>query len=999
MMTQKKQTTRLYFFSFWVCMLIFSGVLHAQNTFYPFDSDTKKGTDYSVQYYNTENGLPQNTINDIVQSHDHYLWLATLNGLVRYDGVQFDYYKTSTHPEIPSNHIVQIEEDHKNNLWIRTANGKLAYIENEKVVSVKFKEEVGYIGKTPQKKVIIGTTKGQLYIYNYKSFSLLGQISEGVDINQIAYYNSSTIYIGTSKGLYLFNGNHFKKIDQLGDDSIHSMLRNKNGEIIVANSTELYSIYGSEISKMPLHPVVRRRKIEKIFLSKKEKILIVNNRGLCSNYDGSIINSNRVNISSDNIISYCEDEEGFIWLGTYNKGLNKLKQKTFQTYQQYEGLIGDVISSIIERSDGSILIANNCGGINVLREDSIHHITQLENSCVWSLLEDDEGRIWCGTNGGGIYIIKDDIISSFNNDVNGKIIYGLYKSKDKSIWIGTENGISKYKNGVVKKYSIPGHKNLQVNFITQDKDSVIWFGSNKGLGSINTKGDIELYTEEDGLPNNNVEYIYTDDYNNIWIGSYGGLTRFYESSFFNFPTQDNVIDSNISCIIEDNLGYLWIASDFGIKAIRRAELVNFADGRTNNLSPHIFSEEDGIKNLECNGGFQSPGIITQSGYLWFSTVKGAVVTKSRPLEKSGQTTLNIEKIIIDGVPQNFSDSISIRYNTGSIEIHYSLPSFNNPKKLRFKYLMEGLNHPWINAGSRRVAYYNNLPPGNYTFKVQVDDFNKESIGKDFLIIVPPPFWLTWWFYFLVGITGLGVLILFMYLRIHGIRKVEMEKTLLHQKYSAIELKALQAQLNPHFIFNCLNSIQHFIIINDELSANKYLGKFSYLMRMFLEHSKSDFITMEDEIALLRTYIELENLRFANSFTFTLNVQEDLPLTEFEIPSMLFQPFIENSINHGLLNLDRKGLLYIDFRVENGTLIGVIDDDGIGRQKAMEYRKARDGSRKSRGFEITKDRINVFNRKNDMDITFEIIDKKDSEGNALGTKVILRIPLYKHRQDD
>ena len=958
-----------------------------------------RGTDYSVQNYNTENGLPQNTINDILQSHDHYLWLATLNGLVRYDGVHFDYYKTSTHTKLPSNNIAQIEEDHKNNLWIRSANGKLAYIENEELIPVNFKYEVGYIGKTPQKKVIIGTTNGQLYIYNYKSFSLLGQIPENVDINQIAYYNSSTIYIGTNKGLYLFNGNNFQKIEKLGDDAIHSMLRKKNGEIIVANSSQLYSIYGSEISTMPLHPVVRRRRIKKIFLNSNEKILIVNNRGLCSNYDGSIINKNRTGTSSDEIISYCEDQEGFIWLGTYNKGLNKLKQKTFKTFQQNEGLIGDVISSVIELSDGSILVGNNCGGINQLKGDSIYHITQLDNSCVWSLMEDDNGTIWCGTNGGGIYLINNNNISSFNKNINGNIVYGLFKAKDNSIWIGTENGISRYKNDLVENFNIPGHKDIQINFITEDKNGLIWFGSNKGLGSISKQNKIELYGEEDGLPNNNVQYVYPDEQDNIWIGSFGGLTRFNNEVFFNFPTQDNVIDNNISCIIEDNLGYLWLASNRGIRAIRRSELINFADGRTNNLSPRIFTEEDGIKNLECNSGFQSPGIITKTGYLWFSTVKGAVVTKSRPLEEVNQTTLNIEKIIIDGVPQNFSDSISIRYNAGSIEIHYSLPSFNNPKKLRFKYLMEGLNHPWISAGSRRVAYYNNLDPGNYTFKVQVDDFNKESVSKEFLIIVPPPFWLTWWFYFLIGITCVGLVILFVYLRIHGIRKIEMEKTLLHQKYSAIELKALQAQLNPHFIFNCLNSIQHFIIINDELSANKYLGKFSYLMRMFLEHSKSDFISMEDEVALLKTYVELENLRFANSFTFTLNIQEDMPLPEIEIPSMLFQPFIENSINHGLLNLDRKGLLYIEFKVENDTLIGIIDDDGIGRQKAMEYRKARDGSRKSRGFEITKDRINVFNRKNDMDITFEIIDKKDVAGNPLGTKVILKIPLYKLRQDD
>ena len=217
---------------------------------------------------------------------------------------------------------------------------------------------------------------------------------------------------------------------------------------------------------------------------------------------------------------------------------------------------------------------------------------------------------------------------------------------------------------------------------------------------------------------------------------------------------------------------------------------------------------------------------------------------------------------------------------------------------------------WVNAGSRRTAYFSNLSGGNYTFRVRsYKDPNNEA---SYSFSVPIPFWKMPWFLFCeIVLFALMIYLLFKY-RINSVKKKEMAKTELNKQFATLELKALQAQMNPHFIFNALNSIQHFYLINDELQANEYMGKFSSLMRMFLEHSKSTFITLKEETDLLTHYIDLEILQFETPFEINFNLIPDNEADFIEIPGMMFQPFVENAIHHGLKNMKTQGELSISF---------------------------------------------------------------------------------------
>ncbi len=235
----------------------------------------------------------------------------------------------------------------------------------------------------------------------------------------------------------------------------------------------------------------------------------------------------------------------------------------------------------------------------------------------------------------------------------------------------------------------------------------------------------------------------------------------------------------------------------------------------------------------------------------------------------------------------------------------------------------------------------------------------------------------------------------MYLRIRHVRKREIARAEVNKNFAELELKALQSQMNPHFIFNCLNTIKYFITTNNHQSANKYLGKFSKLLRMFLDQSKSVTITLEQEINLLRLYIELEQMRFSEGFNFHLQVESDLDYRNIELPGTLFQPYVENAINHGLINLKRKGNLSITFKEDNGILLGTIDDDGIGRDESKKLKSQSTLNHTSHGMKLIEDRIKTINFIKNSTSETQITDKRDKDNKPIGPQIIIKIPLQKN----
>ncbi len=341
--------------------------------------------------------------------------------------------------------------------------------------------------------------------------------------------------------------------------------------------------------------------------------------------------------------------------------------------------------------------------------------------------------------------------------------------------------------------------------------------------------------------------------------------------------------------------------------------------------------------------------------------------------------------------------LRLRHWENFFSFDFSARGFTLGKQNRFRYRLKGFEDNWINAKGRRNANYTNVPPGDYVFQLQAAN-NEGAWNEDIFelpVSIASPWWSHWWFI-------AGALLLLAYLiyslyryRVGQIRREEKLKADFEKQLANVEMSALRAQMNPHFLFNSLNSIERFIIKNESRKASEYLNNFARLIRLILQNSRSNYVNLKDEIEALELYLQMENLRFQDKFNYELIIQEGLEIENIDIPPMLIQPYVENAIWHGLMHKKDKteGKVELHISRNNGYLHCKIEDNGIGRDKAIEMKThSPQQGKRSVGMQITQDRIRIINKLYNSNTTVNIIDLKNGDGEAAGTRVELSIPI-------
>ena len=342
-------------------------------------------------------------------------------------------------------------------------------------------------------------------------------------------------------------------------------------------------------------------------------------------------------------------------------------------------------------------------------------------------------------------------------------------------------------------------------------------------------------------------------------------------------------------------------------------------------------------------------------------------------------------------------SLDLQYWENSFSFDFSALSFTLPEFNKFRYRLKNFKDDWIDAKGRRFANYTNVSNGNYIFQLQAA--NNEGVWNDktydLSVTITTSWWNTWWF----RIAVLLLIIYFAYsiyrYRILQIRNEAKLKSEFEKQLANVEMNALRAQMNPHFLFNCLNSIDSYIIKSETKKASEYLNKFARLIRLILQNSRSNYVNLKDEVEALDLYMNMESLRFRNKFDYEITIDDELDVESIDVPPMLIQPYIENAIWHGLMHKrdGDKGKVELKLNRQNGSLKCIVEDNGIGREKAMEIRARKNTRRKkSMGMRITHDRIQMINKMFDSKTSVEIIDLKDNKGLAVGTRVELFIPI-------
>ena len=346
----------------------------------------------------------------------------------------------------------------------------------------------------------------------------------------------------------------------------------------------------------------------------------------------------------------------------------------------------------------------------------------------------------------------------------------------------------------------------------------------------------------------------------------------------------------------------------------------------------------------------------------------------------------------------------MNHNQNFISISYTSDSYINEEKNTYSYKLEGVDTGWVQAGNRTTAYYTQLQPGAYNFWVTASNNDGlQGLEKHLLSIVIIPAWYqTWWFKTFCILAGLSIVYVFYRQKLNQEKakglavssKAELMqvKAEFEKQIAETEMIALRAQMNPHFIFNVLNSINKYILVNEGEKASHYLTQFSRLIRQVLENSKSSKISLEADLQALQLYINMEKLRFGDKFSYNIEVQKNTDAQFVQVPPLLIQPYVENAIWHGLMQKDTKGCLDILITQPHENILHiVVQDNGIGRKKAMELKSKSATKHKSFGMQITKDRINMVNKLYNMQATVEYEDIY-YEQVASGTRVILTIPV-------
>jgi ligand-binding sensor domain-containing protein/signal transduction histidine kinase len=738
-----------------------------------------------VRAWSTEQGLPQNTVNSIKQTRDGYLWLGTQEGLARFDGVRFTIFGLAD--GLPSVEVHAIYEDSAGILWIGTSGG-LSRLVDRRIETVPLPQRqpsaavVTALTEDKEGRLWVGTRDG-LEIYDKGHFLNEPSLAalEQTAIQDLMPGRDGNMWIADgAHGLFEFHNHQLtEQQGPTGTERIyaHCLLLDQDGSLWVS--------IGNGV-------VLRRKENNWIAYTEAEGLPFAYVTCLTQEADGTIwagsldsglyrFNAGRFTafrhedgLSADDIRSLCPDREGNLWVGTRIGGVDRLSRSKLITYGAAQGLTNEFTRSVAETRDGSLWVGTIGGGIyrgqNGVFTRTADEGNGFRFAFVDSVLAASDDSVWYGAYRGLLRLKDGQLIECHTNEpwVRSTAVTALCDDLRGGIWAGTaDSKLLHYRAGSFTRFS-PRIARGMITALAQEKDGSLWVGSEAGgLRKVLPEGE-KVSPEIGGLLSQSIRTLYLDSDGTLWIGTLGGgLSRRQNGRMTTFTTQQGLWADTISQIVPDDNGNLWIGCNHGIFRVSKRELNRVADGKNQFLHPRVFGLSDGMPAEECSGGFCPAGLRTKSGLICFSTVKGLVLIDPNAHVKALPRDALLEEILVDGRPlkpvynttNRESPQIAIPHGAWDIEMHYTAISLSSSELVRFRYRMAGLDQDWIEAGTRRTAYYHRIPPGNYIF--QVTACNADGIWSEqraaLRITVQPYFWETAWFRLIVGIAILGLL--------------------------------------------------------------------------------------------------------------------------------------------------------------------------------------------------------------------------------------------------
>ncbi len=719
-------------------------------------------TQYAVQTWFAKDGLPQNSVHAILETPDGYLWFGTEEGLTRFDGVQFTTFNRANE-SLRHNYVVALSPALDGGLWAGTLNGGLTHYKDGRFTQRGL--ELG-LTNNPVRPVYedgrggmwVGTVGGGLTVIRSdgaKSYTRRDGLSSDI-VRGILSDSGGGLWLATAEGLNRFQDGTitpYTTRDGLANNGVMAIYRDRKGVLWIGTLGGLSRYADGRFTTFRRADGLPHDAVFALREDRAGNLWIGTEAGLCRLSRGRFSTlTAKDGLSGDRIRSILEDREGSLWVGTFGGGLTRLQDGKFTTFTTREGLAHDAVGPVFQDRRGTIWVGTRGGGVSSYRDGTFRSYTTrdgLANDLVESIYDDRTGAIWLGTFGSGLSRYKNGSFTTLAlpSGTSRNTVTTVHEDRKGNLWIGYNGGgLDRFKDGVFTSYTTAqGLAHNMVRSIFEDRDGALWIGTLGGGISRFENGRFVNFSTRTGLSHDVIGTIYQDGRGSHWIGTLGGgLIRHRKGTFKPITTLDGLFDNTVYAILEDADGYFWMSCNNGISRVSRQQLDDFADGKVVAVTVLAFGEADGMRNRECNGN--SPGAIKASdGRLWFSTLDGvAVIDPSRIAFNRLPPPVRVESVLADRKPVALSADLRIPPGKGELEFHYTALSYLAPERVRFRYRLEGFDRDWVDAGTRRVAYYTNLPPGRYVFRVSAsnNDGVWNEAGASHALRLAPHFYQT-----------------------------------------------------------------------------------------------------------------------------------------------------------------------------------------------------------------------------------------------------------------
>ncbi|MCB9195433.1 MAG: histidine kinase [Flavobacteriales bacterium] len=972
------------------------------------------------QVFSVEEGLPQSQVYAMLMDKNHRIWLGTKGGgLTVFDGANFKSF--SEKEGLQDDKVFALFQDKDNIIWIGTGrnvvsfNG-LAFTYHEisggnVVVSSILQDEFGLIWIATNKGIFYLTEKG------WSSYSDEFDVLT-TDVSCLYLDQTGQLWAGNDDGLFQLLQNGYQQFT-----TKNGLTSNKVRSINEINGKLLVGTYGGglnvRIDEKWLVLGDAKEIINDVFVDQNSQHvwLATHNHGIVQikpETNSTVYFNTDDGLSTNHTRIIRQDIWGNIWVGTSGGGLNKMFTPNFVHFNEDDGIAGKMFYAIEKSKTGGVWVSTGSNGFAKIIGDSVvvyNASTGFKNIKSKALLEDSDGNLWIGTEGSGVYYYDGEHFINLSGDdgLADNWIRSIEEDQNGVIWVATVSGISAIEldrstplfNYKITDYSqAKGLPDDRINSLVIDDDNRKWFGCQSGHIGFIIDNNIYFSEVDHKTIKSPVKSMDIDGENRLWIATegnglfWGDLDNQF-ISYNRISTSQGLNNNNVYLVKSDLNNRVWAGAGAGVDEISVSSAGEL-------LYIKHYSKNEGFLGGEtCSDAAD----VDNQGRVWIGTLDGlncfsakqGFVNDVAPEVFLDDITIFYESILNTESRDQISDWFTVKdklllhHTQNHLSFHFDAINLINPTKVFFQYQLEGFDLGWSPLSDRNDATYSNLPSGSYVFKVKA--VNEDGIWSEELVVpieVSIPYWKTNWFYALL-VSGvllfIGLIILLVFLRYRRRNKEEKEKLRIERNMLELEQKTLRLQMNPHFIFNAMNTVQALIAKNDTKEARYYLAKFSKLMRKILENSRHSFISIQDEIETLENYLNLEKLNTDFPFDFEIKVDEKIQPDAFGIPPLLLQPFVENAIVHGIKEIDYEGRIKVEFIMKENFIECVVEDNGRGRKAAQEVRHQKSSYHKSTALVLTQERLSALNKDNDYQ-SFEIRDLKEPSG----TRVIVRIPI-------